>query len=87
MTSTDPAQQASKGLVSRRQGSRAVRTEAAVQEDITQGHRLKFPNSWEFVVLNTLQLLFSSLQVKIAQLPRNLGVVISSRETDAQICC
>ena len=50
-----------KCLVSRKQGSGVVRPEPAVQEDITQGHRLIIPNSWEFVVLNTLQLLFSSL--------------------------
>lgn len=51
----------------------------AVQEDIKQGHTLIIPNSWESVVLNTLQLLFSSPKAKIAQLPRNLCVVVTSR--------
>lgn len=87
MTSTDPAQQASERvwsvegrvpeLLEQRQLSRKILHKDTDSNFQTVGN----------FFLNTLQLLFSSLQVKIAQLPRNLGVVISSHETDAQICC
>lgn len=62
MASASPAMGHSESVLSvESRAPEPLEQEAAVQKDIKQGHRLIIPDSWESVVLNTLQLLFSSL--------------------------